>query len=280
MVTIFTSTSLREQTTTRVVAEQIFSALDSLGMPHKEIPTNNIWCRDYMPLLLDRHQPRYTRYRYYPDYLRDSKTYCSTIVDTETLCVGWHNVVTHWPNLIMDGGNYVLCDNHVIMTDKVLTENAGYCQTTILRSLEQGFWNKHLILLPWDMSEPYGHADGMVAYLGDNKLLLNNYGQLHETGDQAFRKRLLHLLEPHFEVIELDYGGKPHKDSWCYLNYLQVPGAVLLPCLSKHFDSDSDRAAIETFQTIFTEPIIPIYAAPLVRQGGALHCVTWEYYNN
>lgn len=36
MVTIFTSTSLREQTTTRVVAEQIFSALDSLGIPHKD----------------------------------------------------------------------------------------------------------------------------------------------------------------------------------------------------------------------------------------------------
>ena len=68
------------------------------------------------------------------------------------------------------------------------------------------------------------------------------------------------------------------EDSWCYLNYLQVSGGILLPCQSENFDSKTDIAAIETFNNLFpNDQVIPIYAKPLIEDGGAIHCVTWEY---
>ena len=53
-------------------------------------------------------------------------------------------------------------------------------------------------------------------------------------------------------------------------------------CLTMQI-AKNDIAAIETFKNIFPNlKIIPIYAKPLIQEGGALHCVTWEYieYNN
>ena len=71
---------------------------------------------------------------------------------------------------------------------------------------------------------------------------------------------------------------KDNKDSWCYLNYLQLPNAILLPCLSEKIDCENDVAAIETFSNLFPNlKIVPIYSKPLINKGGAIHCVTWEY---
>lgn len=136
-----------------------------------------------------------------------------------------------------------------------------------------------IILLPWDMDEPYGHADGMVAPLPDGRLLLNNYCQTAKGQKVGFYKRLLKLLEHDFSLVELAYDCKLEEDSWCYLNFLRVPGAVLLPCLSMGAICDNDLAAIERFKEIFPDDeIIPIYSKPLIKRGGGLHCVTWEYF--
>ena len=116
-------------------------------------------------------------------------------------------------------------------------------------------------------------------YIGDDKVLLNSCWE----NKRAYHTRLRKILDPHFEVIELVYDCKKDRDSWCYLNYLQLPNAILLPCLSNNADCENDIAAIETFKNIFPNlKIIPIYAKPLIQEGGALHCVTWEYieYNN
>ena len=61
------------------------------------------------------------------------------------------------------------------------------------------------VLLPWDMEEPYGHADGMVASLGEDRILLNNYRQIEKEKGKPWTKRLVKILEYHFDVVELRY---------------------------------------------------------------------------
>ena len=139
--------------------------------------------------------------------------------------------------------------------------------------------NTELILIPWDMEEPYGHADGMIAYIGDGKLLMNNYGQMGEE-TKPFRLRLHKILDCHFDVIELSYSGRLRKDAWCYLNYVETPKTVIIPGLSKDLGCENDRSAVKVFSNLFPDKeLVQVYAAPLVRHGGALHCVTWELYN-
>ena len=162
--------------------------------------------------------------------------------------------------------------------------------------MENSYWPLHeliqrlhlslaadIVLLPWDMDEPYGHTDGMVAPLPDGRLLINNYCQTAKGKKKDYYKRLLKIIDGHFPFVELSYDCKLEEDSWCYLNFLKVSGAVLLPCLAKDAKCDNDQAAIAKFSELFPDDeIIPIYAEPLIERGGGLHCVTWEYfpYNN
>ena len=177
------------------------------------------------------------------------------------------------------GGNRI---STVFMTDKILMENSFCPSHELILRLHLSL-AADIVLLPWDMDEPYGHADGMVAPLPDGRLLLNNYCQTAKGKKIDYYKRLLKMLDGHFPFVELSYDCKLEEDSWCYLNFLKVPGAVLLPCLSRGARCDNDQAAIEKFKELFPDDeIIPIYAKSLINRGGGLHCVTWEYfpYNN
>lgn len=54
-----------------------------------------------------------------------------------------------------------------------------------------------------------------------------------------------------------------------------------MPALSENFDCDNDIEALRVMKEVFpSKQIIPIYAKPLIKDGGALHCVTWEYVPN
>ena len=86
-----------------------------------------------------------------------------------------------------------------------------------------------LILLPWDMDEPFGHSDGMIAWLGDNRILLNNYHQLEESKCHPFTTRIYKILRSQFDIMELEYNVKPTHNSWCYLNYLETDDAPVFP---------------------------------------------------
>ena len=271
---IYTSEYLRKTPKTAPVAEAIFAALDLLHVEHRELKyTNDYWCRDYMPIMIF-DDGTYTKYEYCPDYLYDDKNKRKYITVQQEACKGLNLFTPTVMNIVFDGGNYVRCGNKVVMTDKIFSENPRWPTHELILHLRDALC-ADIVLLPWDMEDPCGHADGMVSYLGNNRILLNS---CWKRDDMAFHKRLLKILEAHFEVVELSYSCKEEKDSWCYLNYLQVPNGILLPCLSKNADSENDTAAIETFGKIFPHSqIIPIFAKPLIEDGGAIHCVTWEY---
>lgn len=275
---ICTSERLRKDTATASVARELIEALKELDVEHRELKnTNDIWCRDYMPLLI-LNNGSYACFTYRPDYLYDKKRYRKYITDQRSASRDLNLYMPCDMNIVFDGGNFVRCGRKVIMTDKILMENPQYPIDEIFTNLRYAVGGE-IVLIPWDMGEPYGHADAMVSSLCEGRILLNNYGQLLRGKDKAFRTRLLKILEPHFEVIELSYDCKPDPLSWCYINYLRLPHALLLPCLSEHADCDNDRAAIETFGTLFPElNIVPIYALPLIKSGGGLHCITWEYF--
>lgn len=80
---------------------------------------------------------------------------------------------------------------------------------------------------------------------------------------------------------ELSYDGRLRKDSWCYLNYIETPKTVIIPEISKDLDCSNDKAAVNAFSRVFpNKEIIQVYANPLVKHGGAIHCITWELYND
>ena len=283
---ICTSPYLRTTSYCNGVAKDLFAALDRLGIQHMELSnTMDIWCRDYMPVLLF-DDGYYATYQYQPDYLWNKKCNRKYITNQTNASKGLEINTSLSMGLVFDGGNYVRHNDKrkstVFMTDKILMENSFCPSHELIVKLHLSL-AADIVLLPWDMDEPYGHADGMVAPLPDGRLLLNNYCQTAKGKKIDYYKRLLKMLDGHYPFVELSYDCKLEEDSWCYLNFLKVPGAVLLPCLSRGARCDNDQAAIEKFQELFPDDeIIPIYAKSLINRGGGLHCVTWEYfpYNN
>ena len=230
--------------------------------------TNDIWCRDYMPIQTD--EKRFVSYKYYPDYLQPihKRRYI-----TEAKKVGnvdfLQQAETVELDLVLDGGNVVKCGNKIVMTEKVFVENKEMSHNEVQRLLEEAF-RCEIIFLPWDKREKYGHSDGIIHYLGDNRVLMTNYGDLSPYFHRRFRK----ALENHFEVITLKYKVKQkHKRSWAYINYLQVGNLVLVTQLG----IPEDEQALEQICKVLPNcKVVGIPALEAVRKGGALNCISWN----
>lgn len=171
--------------------------------------------------------------------------------------------------LIIDGGNIVKCGDTIVMTEKVFHENKEYSREDIVDMLHYAF-ECDIMFLPWDRSEPYGHSDGIIHYLGDNKVLLTNYDDFDSDYYQQFKI----ILEQKFEVIPLQYHLKEkHIDNWCYINYLHIGNLIIVPQLG----IPEDKMAIEQIQKALPDAkVVGIPAIEAVKDGGALNCLSWN----
>ena len=172
-------------------------------------------------------------------------------------------------DLVLDGGNVVKCGNKVVMTEKVFVENKEMSPNEVQRLLEEKF-QCEIVFLPWDEQEIYGHSDGIIHYLGDNRVLMTNYGDF----DKSFAQDFLRILEKHFDVKTLKYNvEKADENSWAYINYLQVGNLVLVPQLG----IPEDEQALEQICKVLPNcKVVGIPALEAVRKGGALNCISWN----
>jgi hypothetical protein len=225
----------------------------------------HVWVRDYMPIQLS--SDRYLQYRYSPDYLKNDPDY---IPKYETICRGLH-LKCKKTDLVIDGGNVVKLLDKVIMTDKVQTENPGNTERDLIARLEKDL-ECEVCFIPRNRYEIFGHADSMVRPLANGDLLLNNYVDF----DKSLKERLLSKLKAHgFHVEELHYDlPRASKQSWAYLNFLQVKNRIFVPILGLPEDTLALRQLREFYPG---HKVIPVLGCQdLVRDGGALNCVSWS----
>ena len=254
------------------VAENLLYALYKEGIETEYLPHSkskkHVWVRDYMPIQLE--EGRFLKYVYRPDYLKNNKDYIPNYAGMIRK-LGLNCKPT---SLVIDGGNVVKWDDAVIMTDKVLKENPGYDEYGLRFRLEELF-ETDVVFIPWDRYEMFGHADGMVRFIDRRTVLLNNYLDF----DRSLRERIIRALDGHFEVKELQYDTPRCSNySWAYLNFLQVAGRIFVPGLG----IAEDRLAVQQIQRFYPEHKVMLVpdCLELVRDGGALNCVTWTIYED
>lgn len=229
--------------------------------------TKDYWCRDYMPIQVERDM--FIKYSYDPDYLKtpEWKDY-----KTEPAKPLSHlNIKTEdMTDIVLDGGNVVKTPWHVIMTEKVFEANEHIGKAVLRKRLEAVFGMEVIILPWWDRGEDYcGHTDGMVRYVKDRELLIGDY---HLYAPE--RSELLHsLLEGYgYTVHELDLPWHV-ADSWAYVNFLQTAEVILQPGLGLK----TDTAALACIQKYYDMPVVQIPAPYIIRKyGGAFNCMSWN----
>ncbi len=231
--------------------------------------TKDIWCRDYMPI--QTSEKRFVFYKYNPDYLQ-TKYYQRTITDVDRVgnieCLRQDGEVVDL-DLVIDGGNVVRCDDKIVMTEKVFFENKDKSRNEVQRLLEEAF-ECDFIFLPWDRKEIFGHSDGIVHYIGDNRVLMTNYADFDAVKARQFLKK----LEKYVEVIPLTYDVKrKHERSWAYINFLQIGKLVLVPQLGIPEDEQALQQIADAMPRC---KMIGVPALEAIRKGGALNCISWN----
>lgn len=232
--------------------------------------TKDIWCRDYMPIHTD--DGRLIYYLYNPDYLQ-TPYYRRTITDLNSI----ESLNDHFGkdvqflDLVIDGGNVVICGDKVVMTEKVFAENKDKTSDEVRQLLKEAF-QYDIIFLPWDRKEYLGHSDGIIHYVGDNKVLLTNYDDFSPYFYRKYRK----ILDSAFEVIPLKFKRpKIHRHSWAYINFLKIDNLVLVPQLG----IPEDEQALQLISSAMPGcNMVGIPSLEAVRKGGALNCISWDIY--
>jgi agmatine/peptidylarginine deiminase len=237
--------------------------------------TADIWCRDYMPIQVKTDE--LVAYQYRPDYLSNPKMH-QYITDTDAmvqqLVNEYQGVEIKHLDLILDGGNVVKCDDTIVMTEKVFKENPDWPEFMVIDKLEDAF-GCEVMFLPWDETEEYGHSDGIIHYIGANRVLLTNYDDFSPSYFRSFKNK----LERKFEVTPLEYPiNKKSEHNWSYINYLHVGNLIFVPQLG----IEEDSLALEQIQRALPNnfKVFGIPAIEAVRKGGALNCVSWNIDDN
>ena len=255
----------------------------------------SIWVRDYMPI--QRGFDDYILFEYQPDYLINTKKYGTHIPDgKKTLkCMGMHAQDFTKGNPIfpeglnIDGGNMLRCGDYIVMTNKIFEENPTWKQQEIVDELTKIF-GKTLIFLPWDKCEFCGHTDGILRYAGDNKVLLNTYGNPKYNGMDKwymdrFRKRLLpYFGEKNIKELKFEERENPSCYRWAYVNWLQLKNVLIIPKFGVSEDEEALRQ-IEEFMPCYKGKIEQLLISKeynengknlsLVDLGGCLNCASW-----
>ncbi len=277
------------------------------------VNTRDVWARDYMPIQLTENI--FLGYTYNPDYLKDDPE-CVTNWQLHHVRTQRQSARNEHLNLnvvqmpiILDGGNVVkaIVNNKpcIIMCDKVLKEN--HVNEEDFRSWWERWWNDNfsgtemgLVLLPWEGSNdnPIGHADGILRYIEEGRVLMTNYVDFDvkykDYHGSLFKSK---LEEVGFKVESLSYLDKfdYKKDkmfrllfdhTWCYINYLQVGSQILVPSLGyEPLDKEATRQIDQAFNAkkhIADIQLINVDMTTIVddlgareNSGGGLNCLTW-----
>lgn len=247
------------------------------GTPYHFLPeTSDIWCRDYMPVRV--RDNRFVQFVYNPDYLKPDEGHLKTDPWKVTLNLP---VEIERSSLVIDGGNVVRQGNTVILTDKIFRDNPGFraSRQQLIQELAETLEADRIVIIPKEPWDPYGHADGMVRFVNENQVIINNY--LEADGYSAsFIRRLKRALESRGLTIAgtLPYryfkSIKPANSAiGCYMNYLEINDLLIFP----QFNIPEDQPALTAIHRYFPKKkILPLNCTEIAIEGGVLNCVSWE----
>ncbi len=177
-----------------------------------------------------------------------------------------------------DGGNLV--DDYAgraVISRKFLRDNR-LTETAARTRLIEALGLTHIAFIEADEQGGLEHADGVVAFIGANTLVINRYP---EDADYAAALRAdLEAGLPGVVIHELPtpYDGSDIYDdrfgSACglYTNMLVTPQRIYLP----QFGIPEDAEALKIVRGLTAKQVVPVSSAGVCGMGGGVRCMSWQ----
>ncbi len=250
---------------------ELVELLDKHAVRHNFLhDTKDIWCRDYMPIQIEKG--KFVQFRYEPSYLKDELELQS---NPKEVCKA-NNFKPKFSKINLDGGNVVNWSDRAIMTDRVFDENPEYTNKNKLISEIENLLEAEIIVIPQINSDMTGHADGLVRFIDQNTLL----GNCREHEYKYWKVRINNVLKEHgIDYIDIPFLDPkerkyPNHAIGCYVNYLEVEDLIVLPIFETK--NNKDEEVYNTFIQIFPHrKIETINYNSIGLHGGLLNCTTW-----
>jgi len=273
----------------------IFEKLNTLDNDIVEIPdgahSNNEWCRDYMPV--KAADGSYVLFRYLPSYIVGRKTYEDTIPNQLAICHELNIPVLDdkVQDIILDGGAIEIHGKKGILSDRVFADNHAVWekgQPVIYGQIKDLLKLNKLIVVPSDPWDFTGHVDGMVRFIDEKKVLVNDLSGMDEYMKKEsesvqmkyklWKKNFQRtLLDTGFELIPLSctihLNNSDSSGVGEYINFLKLKDKIIMPEFKEQ--DETNKSAKEILKDAFGCEIVGIEATALAEQGGVINCVTW-----
>ncbi|WP_292657283.1 agmatine deiminase family protein [Nitratifractor sp.] len=232
--------------------------------------TRDIWCRDFLPVYGTGGMP--VEFRYEPAYLAGKDRYRSRPEEF----LPELGISPRFCDLKLDGGNLILHGGTAVVSDRVFSENSDRDEKEIVETIRTMLELDRLIIIPCDPSDidMTGHADGMCRFIDDKHVLLNDF----HPGSRDLKESIEKVLrDVSFEVIPLkvDSGYYKENDWLCAINFYESDQALYVPVLGTIYEEDVLQQLERHFPS---KEIVSIDSREIVKDGGALNCVSWEIF--
>lgn len=232
--------------------------------------TKDVWAVDYMPIQTELK--KFVRFVYNPSYLQ-TKKYLKTISDVDAICneIG---IDTFKTDIILDGGNLTRTTNKVIMTDRVFFDNPTIERKQLIKKLHELLQVDKLYFVPEQPGDFTGHSDGMVRFLDESTVIINDYRREKEWFYRAFEIAIHNMGLKYVKIPYNVYNNKSNDQAnGSYINYLQMENTVFIPT----FGIDEDDEVVRQFEELFAgQNIATVDSNEIANDGGILNCITWN----
>jgi agmatine deiminase len=248
------------------------NSLNDIGLNWALLPkTKDVWAVDYMPVQVNINT--FVDFIYQPSYLTRYKKYANTITDADAVCseVGINTVKA---DIILDGGNVTRCKNSVIVTDRIFKDNPCYERKKLIKTLYEFLEVEKLYLIPEQPGDFTGHSDGMIRFVDENTVVINDYARENQRFQSAFD---IAIHNTGLDYVKLAYNPYDNKSNdqanGDYINFLQMENTLVVPT----FGIREDDIAIRCLETIYPQQkIVTIESNEVANDGGVLNCISWN----
>ena len=189
-----------------------------------------------------------------------------------------YSIQRNTTNLLIDGGNIVdNYDGRIIITARFMEDNNLTYEQAKQEIIKLLGATEVAIIEPDE--EVLAHSDGMVSWIDENILLVNDY-----SNDPSFRTLLMDELQSAFPTttiieVPVEYTANPPGqwdgfESACgvNLNSTVTYKNIFVPV----FNLPHDQYVVNLIKQNTTKNVITINAEGVCPMGGSLRCLTWQ----
>lgn len=181
-------------------------------------------------------------------------------------------------DLLNDGGNFV--DDYagnVVLSRKFLRDN-DLTETEARERVRQATGVEQVAFIEADEQGGLEHADGVVAFIGENTLVINSYPEDPDYAADLRADLKAGLPGVVLHEIVTPYDGSQVYDerfgSACglYTNMLVTPSRIYLP----QFGIPEDAEALASIRSWTDREVVPVQSSGVCKMGGGVRCMSWQ----